>query len=159
MTTCVVVGAIVVSCVVDPATRPSPAEAAAILAPYQFVAPPPIGGGPTFAILASSPTAGPFGEFRPFSPARRLDGTLLSQRPWIMRAYVGRRPGERFEQGQHLPPAFVGTGRGIGASAGPPGPGSIAGGVTKTSSNPRKEDSQISPPLTWRCRLDRAPFS
>lgn len=92
--------------------------------------------GPIVVIMGSSPTAGPFGEFAPFPPARRLDGTLLSQRPSTMRAYMGRRPSERFEHGQRPPPTFVGTRGGLGASARPPGPGSV-GRVTTMSGNPR----------------------
>lgn len=122
--------------------RLSPSEAARILAQSPGLSNrtnvPPPGDGPTVVVIASSPTAGPFGEFAPFSPPRRLDGTLLSQRAWITRGYVGRRPGELFEQRRHLPPAFVGTGGGMGAGAGLRGPGSVAGGVTKTSGNPPK---------------------
>ena len=135
MTSCIG-AALIIRCVLDPTPRPSPAEAAAILAPYQFVAPPPVGPGPTFVILRSSPTVGPW-AFPPPFPPRRLDGTPLSQRPWTMRAYVGRRPGALFEQRQHLRPV-VGTRGSIGAGAGLPGAGSVAGGVTKTSSTPRK---------------------
>jgi len=46
--------------------------------------------GPNVAIAASSPTAGPYGEFEPFSPSRCLDGTLRSQPPRRVRAYVAR---------------------------------------------------------------------
>jgi hypothetical protein len=35
-----------------------------------------------------SPTAGPFGEFKPFDPPRRLDGTLLSDPPWGVTTFV-----------------------------------------------------------------------
>ena len=83
------VGALVVSCLVDPATRPTPAEAARILEPYQFVyvepAPP---MGPTVIIVGSSPTEGPFGPFPAFPPARRLDGSLLSVPPWNVTTYA-----------------------------------------------------------------------
>jgi hypothetical protein len=51
------------------------AEAAAILAPHQFVYTPPLPHGPKVVILHSSSTAGPFGEFPPFPATRRLDGT------------------------------------------------------------------------------------
>lgn len=65
--------------------RPSVAEAARILAQapsianrtYALSLPP----GPRAVVIPSSPTAGPFGEFRPFSPPRRLDGTLLTDPP------------------------------------------------------------------------------
>lgn len=74
--------------------RLSPEEAARILAQSSGLsnrtdAPPPA-DGPTVVILGSSPTAGPFGEFKPFPPPRRLDGTLLSQPPWRARIYAGR---------------------------------------------------------------------
>ena len=89
MTSCIG-AALIIHCVLAPTPRPSPADAAAILAPHQFVAPPPA-EGPYVVIIGSSPNAGPFGEFAPFPPTRRLDGTLLSQRPWTMRTYyVGR---------------------------------------------------------------------
>jgi hypothetical protein len=87
---CTIVGAIVVSCLVDPATRPTPAEAARILAPYQFVyvepAPP---MGPTVVIIGSSPADGPFGPFPALPPAQRLDGSLLSSPPWRSTTYIG----------------------------------------------------------------------
>ena len=59
-------------------------QAAAILAPYQFVdvAPREWFLGPTVTVLNSSPTAGPFGEFKDFSPTRRLDGSFLTDPPW-----------------------------------------------------------------------------
>ena len=60
----------------------TPAEAAAILAPHQFQLQPALPPGPRAFLLRSSPTAGPFGEFPEFSPARRLDGTYLSDPPW-----------------------------------------------------------------------------
>jgi hypothetical protein len=74
----------------------SPAEAAAILAQSPalsnrtHVSPP--GDGPTVVVVGSSVTAGPFGEFAPFPPPLRLDGTLLTQRAWIMRSHIGGRP-------------------------------------------------------------------
>lgn len=71
-----------------------PAAAAAVLAPYQFVdaAPPEWLLGPTVTVLNSSPTAGPFGEFREFSPGRRLDGSSFADSPWSTTAY-GRQQG------------------------------------------------------------------
>jgi hypothetical protein len=36
---------------------------------------------PRVLIIRSSPTAGPFGEFAPLSPPRRLDGTYLTDPP------------------------------------------------------------------------------
>jgi hypothetical protein len=67
----------------------TPAEAAAILAPHQFtLTPAAAADGPRVLILESSVTAGPFGEFREFSPARRLDGTYLSDPVWISSPYL-----------------------------------------------------------------------
>jgi hypothetical protein len=63
-------------------TRVTPAEAAAIVAPHQFQLPPPLPDGPSVFEIGSSATAGPFGEFREFSPARRLDGTFLTDPQW-----------------------------------------------------------------------------
>lgn len=68
-------------------------QAAAVLAPYQFVdvAPREWFMGPTVTVLDSSPTAGPFGEFKEFSPMRRLDGSLLTYPPWSVTTYLGRQ--------------------------------------------------------------------
>jgi hypothetical protein len=66
----------------------TPAEAAAILAPNQFQLPGPSFVGPRVLGIHSSPTAGPFGEFREFSPARRLDGTLLSDPQWSVSTWI-----------------------------------------------------------------------
>lgn len=90
MTTCTIIG-LVVSCLVNPATRLTPDEAAAILAPYQYVyVEPAPRWGPTVLLAGSSPTAGPFGEFKPFSPARRLDGSLWTDPPWRSVTYLPR---------------------------------------------------------------------
>ena len=69
-------------------TRVTPAEAAAILAPHQFVWQPTLPAEPRVLGLFSSPTGGPFGEFPEFSPARRLDGTLLSDPQWGVTTYL-----------------------------------------------------------------------
>jgi hypothetical protein len=66
----------------------TPAEAAAILAPHQFQLPPSLPPGPRVLGLWSSPTAGPFGEFPEFSPARRLDGTYLADPPWVSTTFL-----------------------------------------------------------------------
>src|SRR5687768_8253434 len=88
---CTIVGAVVVSCLVNPATRLTPAEAARILEPRQFVyVEPATSMGPTVVIFGSSPTDGPFGPFPAFPAAQRLDGSLLSAAPWRVTAYVGR---------------------------------------------------------------------
>jgi hypothetical protein len=68
-------------------TRVTPAEAAAILAPHQFVWRPTLPTEPPVLGLFSSPTGGPFGKFPEFSPARRLDGTLLSVPQWGVTTY------------------------------------------------------------------------
>lgn len=87
MTTCTLIAGIISCTITGP--RPTPAEAAAILAPYQYVAPLP--PGPTVIFISASVTDGPFGAFTPFPPPRRLDGTLYSQPPWRMTTKVGRR--------------------------------------------------------------------
>jgi hypothetical protein len=78
--TCTIIAALVSCVAATPA--PSPAEAAAILAPYQFVYVAPLPPGPRVIGIYSSPTAGPFGEF----PARRWDGTSYVD-PWSMTTY------------------------------------------------------------------------
>jgi hypothetical protein len=45
--------------------------------------------GPRIVIMNSSPTAGPFGEFAPFSESRRLDGSSYFDPPWRSIAYRG----------------------------------------------------------------------
>jgi hypothetical protein len=72
---------------VSPA-RVTPAEAAAILAPHQFKFQPPLPPARRVLGIMSSPTAGPFGEFPEFSPARRLDGTLLSDPAWAVTTWI-----------------------------------------------------------------------
>ena len=89
MTTCAIVLGII-SCTVDPGTRVAPAEAASLLAPHQFVAVAQEQPGPVVATTGSSPSAGPFGEFREFSEPRRLDGSLVSDPPWQAVARGGR---------------------------------------------------------------------
>lgn len=71
----------------------TPAEAAALLAPRQFVYVAPRPAEPQVVLLASSPTAGPFGEFRPLSSSRRLDGSSYQVPQWESLAYSGRRHG------------------------------------------------------------------
>lgn len=70
----------------------SPAEAAAILAPHQFQAAP-LHVSPAPRDRVTTPKverskgvhgSGPFGDFKPFPPRRRLDGTLLSTPPLIL---------------------------------------------------------------------------
>jgi hypothetical protein len=67
MTSCVIVGAIV-SCLIDPATRPTPAQAAAILVAHQpIVAVPASTDGPRVCGLYSTerPFNAPSTAFRP----------------------------------------------------------------------------------------------
>ena len=66
-------------------------EAAAILAPNQFVYVPTRRAAPVAMVLPSSATAGPFGEFSPPSPMRRLDGSLYTDRQWRVTHRIGRR--------------------------------------------------------------------
>lgn len=85
-----------VSCTFDPATpRTTHAAAAAILqespglSNRTHVPPPPADAdSPHVVISYSSPTAGPFGEFPAFTPARRLDETWLWDPPTV----YGRLP-------------------------------------------------------------------
>jgi len=49
----------------------------------------PTAPGPRVVTLRSDPTDGPFGKFAPPIPDRRLDGSLWTDPPWEMRAYVG----------------------------------------------------------------------
>lgn len=65
--------------------------------------------GPTFFILGGSPTAGPYGELRPFGPDRRLDGTSYADAPWEQFAYVGRSYGPRYNRAPHARPASTRT--------------------------------------------------
>ena len=80
MTTCILVLNLIHCVVVGPV--PTPAQAAAILAPHQFVymAPRPAGG--PFLTVARSKT-GPAWDRRELHPKRRLDGTLLSDPPTV----------------------------------------------------------------------------
>lgn len=86
-----------------PTSTVTPAEAAAILAPYQFVyVEPAPRWGPRFVVLRSNPADGPFGAFHPFAPGRRLDGTPLSEPPWSMTTYVGRHRYSRRDSGDRM---------------------------------------------------------
>jgi hypothetical protein len=103
MNTCTIIG-LVVNCLINPATRLTPAEAAAILAPNQYVyVEPAPRWGPTVVLAGSSPTAGPFGEFKPFSPRRRLDGSLTTDPPWRSTVYLGHPTFPRRIDNAHAP--------------------------------------------------------
>ena len=65
-----------------PTLTTTPAEAAAILAPHQFVSPPPPSLGPRVYIMGSSSTDGPFGAFYRDAP-RRLDGSSYVDPPLL----------------------------------------------------------------------------
>jgi hypothetical protein len=71
MTTCTIIAG-VISCTITGQT-PAPAESAKILAPYQYVAPLPLPPGPRVIIVDSSPTSGPFGEFKPLPATAPLN--------------------------------------------------------------------------------------
>lgn len=86
MTTCILVLNVITCTIVGP--KLTPAEAAKILAPNQFVYAPTRPPGPTSLVIASSPTAGPFGEFKPFPPR-------AVEPPWRMVVYTGRRRDDR----------------------------------------------------------------
>lgn len=86
MTTCTIIG-LIVSCIMA-ADRPrlTPDQAAAILAPGQYVHVPrsyPL-PAPSYPMPVMSGVAAP-------EPMRRLDGTSYSTPPWTLRAYIGRR--------------------------------------------------------------------
>jgi hypothetical protein len=70
----------------------TPAEAAAILAPHQFVYLEP-SRGPYVVGIYSSATAGPFGEFPAYTPAARLDASSYFEMPWSLTTYVPRGSG------------------------------------------------------------------
>lgn len=76
---------ILLSCIVSSSPLPSPTEAARILSSNQTISYNPaykiIDDSKRTTVLNSSSTAGPYGEFKPFPPSRRLDGTLMSQPP------------------------------------------------------------------------------
>lgn len=72
MTTCVIVGAIV-SCLIDPTTRSTPAEAARILGPLVLPAPADLSG--PRVIISPTPVTS--------TTPRRLDGTPLWQPPQV----------------------------------------------------------------------------
>jgi len=101
-TFCTIVVALV-SCTIDPATRSTPADAAAILAASR---PPVVAPSPRFLLAdgwpSFDPRIGPIdadGPFRwpvPRAPARRLDGTRLSDPVTVYGApdrFRGRGPG------------------------------------------------------------------
>ena len=105
----------------------TPAEAATILAPHQFQLQPALPPGPRAFLLHSSPTAGPFGEFPEFSPARRLDGTFLADPPWQAMTFLPfygwsgghLREGPRRGSGDR-PPASAGAKKSSHGSSRPP---------------------------------------
>lgn len=84
MTTCTLIAGII-SCVISGPT-PTAAESAALLAPRAYVHIPRT-YGPTVTIIASDPTHGPYGPVTVSAPTVRLDGTPLSDPPWISVAY------------------------------------------------------------------------
>jgi hypothetical protein len=79
MTTCTLIAG-VISCTITGPT-PTPAESAAVLAPnqYHYVAPPP--PGPSVIIVDSSPTSGPFGEFKPLPATAPLNNNPFGYVP------------------------------------------------------------------------------
>lgn len=76
MMTCVIIVAFGFICADAP--KSTSAQAADVLRDHQYVAVPK-GNGPTFVIIPSTPGALGWLAFPPSTPARRLDGTLLSQ--------------------------------------------------------------------------------
>lgn len=122
-------------------------QAAAVLAPYQFVdvAPREWFQGPTVMVLDSSPTAGPFGEFKEFSPARRLDGSFLTDPPWSVTTYLGWQPYSYLGWQRH---SYLGWQRHSLQSSMPiggsllPSPGRLGTSTTTASRGPERENRQ-----------------
>jgi hypothetical protein len=79
--------------------RMPPAEAARLLAPYQFVGVPDHSQGAQILILGSSPTAGPFGEFQNLSLLPRSDGTYGAIPIWPTLWPTGRQRPHDFSRG------------------------------------------------------------
>ncbi len=65
--------AIVLAGIVWLGPKLSPQEAADILRPNQYVAPPAVPDGPKVVIIASDVTSGPFGAFPPYPVQRPLN--------------------------------------------------------------------------------------
>lgn len=78
---CVLLAA-VISCT-GTAPKMTPAEVATLLAPHQFVAIPEQQNPDQIVVIASSVTAGPYGEFPAPRPSVRLDGTPLWLPPTV----------------------------------------------------------------------------
>lgn len=88
-TACTIVG-VVVTCLMAPGPRPTPAEAAAALEPGAYRPPAyagsPVGQeapGPAVVVVAGRPGEGPWGPLTVAPPARRLDGSPLASPPWV----------------------------------------------------------------------------
>ncbi len=95
MTTACLVVAGVMHCIVSATPAAKPAEAAAVLAPGQFVYVPTY-DGPYAIIMPGSSTAGPYGELRVTPQLRRLDGSPVWSRPQIYGLPIyGRGQGNR----------------------------------------------------------------
>ncbi len=86
MTTCTLIITGII-CTIDPTTKPTPAEAAKILAPNQFVSYPETPYGiQSFSTGSIGPTPGPW-TFP--SPRQRLDGSLMNEPQWFSQVYIG----------------------------------------------------------------------
>ena len=109
----------------------TPAEAAALLAPHQFVYVAPRPAEPQVVLLASSPTAGPFGELTPLSPSRRLDGSSYQDPPWESLDYSWRRQRSGRNSGSRH-----GSGRGFVHDNASPAGTSATGPVSQPAPHP-----------------------
>ena len=93
------------------------AEAAAILAPWQFVYVPPRPAQPQVIRIDSSPTAGPFGEFAPLEPHQGRDGWSYASPSWLSTFHSGRYSGRSrgaWRDNRHLNDVSPGFGPGFG---------------------------------------------
>ena len=80
MTTCTLVLGLIQCVIVGPVL--TPAQAAAILAPHEFVYVAPLPAGGPVLTVARSKTGSPW-DWPELRPKRRLDGTLLSDPPTV----------------------------------------------------------------------------
>ena len=94
MTSCLLVAGIL-QCIVSTKPPLTPAEAAKILEPRQFVYVPPTRPDNPGVFINGTPRPqdGPYGPLLPAGREPvRLDGTPLSQPPWELRSYYGLTP-------------------------------------------------------------------
>lgn len=88
MTTCIIIAKLVTCTLVG--AVPTPAQAAAILAPHQFVSTSTY-DGPWIYVARGRATDGPYGRLTPLAPVLRLDGTSRDVPPAVYGRTHGRR--------------------------------------------------------------------